>query len=176
MATLYLGLGSNLGDRQGNLQMALRLLTRLARVEAVSSLYETQPAGGPAGQAPFYNAVAHLECGLEPAALLRFLKNIEHEIGRRPGAPRWGPRPIDLDVLLYDNLIIQEEGLEIPHPALAERPFVLTPLCELVPGLRHPVLDKTVQELLDMVDTAGMKTIAAPRWRGEMAKTEPLGL
>ena len=99
---VYIGLGSNLGNREGNLRMALRLLEPLCRVEAVSALYETAPVGVE-DQPPFYNAACRVATGLEPEALLRFLQRVEFEVGRRPGGPRWGPRPIDLDILLYGD-------------------------------------------------------------------------
>ncbi len=93
MGTAYIGLGANTGNREANLRMALGGLTRMARVEAVSSLYETDPVGSEE-QLAFYNAVCRIQTGLEPESLLRLLKTLEHEIGRRPGAERWGPRPI----------------------------------------------------------------------------------
>src|SRR5438105_8263295 len=127
MATVYISLGANTGNREANLRMALHGLTRMARVEAVSSLDETDPLGLEE-QPAFYNAVCRLETGLEPEALMRFLKTLEHEIGRRPGTERWGPRPIDLDILLYEELIVEGDELEVPHPRLAERAFVLVPL------------------------------------------------
>jgi 2-amino-4-hydroxy-6-hydroxymethyldihydropteridine diphosphokinase len=142
---IYIGLGSNLGNRAGNIAMALRYLEPLARATRVSSTYETAPVG-PADQPNFYNAVAEVITGLEPAALLRHLKNIEYEIGRRPG-PRWGPRPIDLDLLLYDDQAITTDDLTIPHPRLSERAFVLVPLAELAPDLRHSALTGSIDEL-----------------------------
>ncbi len=176
MTEVYLGLGANLGNRQANLRMALRLLTRMTRVEAVSSLYETAAVGGPEGQPPFYNAVAQLECGLEPPALLRFLQNLEREIGRRPFSPRWGPRPVDLDILLYGDRILREEGLELPHPRLKERAFVLTPLAELAPELCPPGQGQTVRELLAQVDASGVRLVAASGWQGDLRPAERLSL
>ena len=164
MATVYLGLGANLGNREANLRMALRGLSRMTRLEAVSSLYETEPMGGPSGQPPFYNAACRVEMGLEPRPLLRFLQNLEQEIGRRQGGPLWEPRPIDLDVLLYAERILEEEGLVIPHPRLAERAFVLAPLAEIAAGLRHPRLGRTVGELLEAVSQEGVRRIAGPGW------------
>lgn len=163
MAVAYLGLGSNLGDRLANLQRALALLSRLGRVEAVSSLYETVPVGGPPGQAPYYNAVCCLATELPPRELLRALKEIEGELGRRPG-PRWGPRPLDLDILLYDDRVVQEAGLEVPHPRLGERAFALVPLAELAPGVRHPVTGETVEGMLEGVVREGVALVAGPGW------------
>ncbi len=165
MAIVYLGLGSNLGNREANLRAALRGLWRRGRVEAVSSLYETEPVGGPA-QPPFYNAVCRWETGLEPRPLLRFLQGLEHELGRRLGEERWAPRPIDLDVLLYGDRIVGEEGLTIPHPRLAERPFVLVPLAEIAADARHPVEGKTVAELLAAAGTEGVRRVAEAGWDG----------
>jgi len=162
---IYLGLGSNLGNRAANLRMALRYLPPLARVEEVSSLYETAPLGGEE-QPPFYNAVCRISAGLGPEALLRHLKQIEFAIGRRP-APRWGPRPIDLDILLYGDQVLNQEGLVIPHPLLVERAFVLVPLAEIAPHLAHPVLGKTVAGLLSALDEAALsrvRKIEPPGW------------
>ncbi len=165
MTIVYLGLGSNLGNREANLRAALRGLWRMGRVEAVSSLYETEPVGGPA-QPPFYNAACSWETGLEPRPLLRFLQGLEQELGRRLGKERWAPRPIDLDVLLCGDRIVSEEGLTIPHPRLAERPFVLAPLAEIAADARHPVEGKTIAELLAAAGTEGVRRIAEAGWDG----------
>jgi len=166
-ATVYLGLGANVGDRLANLRMALARLQTLARLEEVSSLYETQPQGV-SDQPLFFNAVCRVSTGLEPQALLRFLKNLEWEIGRRPGSQTWGPRPIDLDILLYDTRVVDAPELKVPHPRLAERAFVLVPLAELAPELRHPLLGKTMKELLASVGQEGVKRIAPAGWeKGE---------
>jgi len=166
-ATVYLGLGANVGDRLANLRMALVRLQTLARLEAVSSLYETQPQGV-SDQPLFFNAVCRVTTGLEPQALLRFLKNLEWEIGRRPGGQTWGPRPIDLDILLYDERVVDAPELKVPHPRLAERAFVLIPLAELAPELRHPLLGRTMKELLASVGEEGVGRIAPAGWeKGE---------
>lgn len=160
--TVYISLGANVGNRLANLRMALRLLHPLSPIEALSSLYETAPFGM-TDQPPFYNAVCRVVTGLDPYGLLRLLKQIEHEIGRRPG-PRWGPRPIDLDILLYGDHVLVSPELTIPHPGLAERAFVLAPLAELAPHLQHPTFGKTVSELLAAVDQSGIQRLSGPQW------------
>jgi 2-amino-4-hydroxy-6-hydroxymethyldihydropteridine diphosphokinase len=157
-SAVYLGLGSNLGNREANQRMALRLLEPLCRVEEVSSLYETTPVGLEA-QPPFYNAACRITTGLEPGALLRFLKRVEFEVGRRPGGPRWGPRPIDLDLLLYDDVVMESDDLVLP-----ERPFVLVPLAEIAPEACHPVLGRTVRELLAAAGEEGVALVASAGW------------
>ena len=169
---VYLGLGSNLGDRRGNLAEALRRLPPLVQVQAVSSLYETQPVG-PQEQPLFYNAACRGVTGLPPLELLRHVKQIERDLGRRPdGAPseRWGPRPIDIDVLLYGESVIDEAGLRVPHVELANRAFVLVPLAELAAGLRHPELGRTIGELADATDRSGVEKRAASGWEQEEAE------
>jgi 2-amino-4-hydroxy-6-hydroxymethyldihydropteridine diphosphokinase len=149
MATVYLALGSNLGDRRGNLDAALAALRGhpAIRVGAVSTFIETEPMGGPAGQGPYLNGAARIETDLAPADLLAELKCIERELGRREG-PRWGPRPIDLDIILYDDLRMDTPELTLPHPRFRERRFVLTPLAEIAPEVRDPVTGCMVKELL----------------------------
>ena len=146
---IHLGLGSNLGNRLANLRMALRFLEPLVRIEAVSSLYQTAPVG-PKPQPDFYNAVCRGRTGLAPEGLLRYLKHVEFEIGRRPG-PRWGPRSIDIDILLYGDRLVETPDLVIPHPLLAERAFVLVPLAEVSPAIVHPALKQSIARL-----TAGL--------------------
>ncbi len=165
LPAVYLGLGSNLGNRLANLRMALRLLAPLCRVEETSSLYETVPVGVE-DQPSFYNAVCRVTTGLEPRGLLRHVKSIEFQIGRRP-AVHWGPRPIDIDVLLYGETVVEEPDLVVPHPRLAERAFVLAPLAELAPRLRHPVLRKTVRQLLAALGSAGVVEMEGRGWEGQ---------
>lgn len=137
----------------------------MGRVEAVSSLYETEPSGGPE-QPPFLNAACRFETGLEPRPLLSFLKGLEHELGRRPGGEQWGPRPIDLDILLYEDRLVDEEGLVVPHRRLAERPFVLAPLAEIAAGVPHPVAGKSVAQLLKVAGEQGVCRVAGAGWEG----------
>ncbi len=143
----YVALGSNLGDRRAQLAAALEALrsTPETRVVAVSALYETEPVGPPQGR--YLNAAVHLKTGLAPGALLARLLAIEAEAGRVRGPERNAPRSLDLDLLLYADLELREPGLEVPHPRLAERPFVLEPLRELAPELVHPALGASVEEL-----------------------------
>ena len=181
-AVVYLGLGSNLGDRRRNLAEALRRLPPLVQVLAVSSLYETQPVG-PQEQPLFYNAACRGVTGLPPLELLRHVKQIEHDLGRRPdGGPgrrppvraseRWGPRPIDIDVLLYGDSVIDEANLRVPHVELANRAFVLVPLAELAADLRHAELGRTIGEIADAIDRSGVQKRAASGW--EQGEAEEL--
>ena len=143
---MYIGAGTNLGDRRANLAGALRELSRVSDVAAISSVYETEPVGDP-DQPPFWNLAVRLRTMLEPHALLTELQAMEHRLGRRP-THRFGPRVIDLDVLLYADREIATSRLEIPHPRLMERAFVLLPLSELDPELRHPVTGARIADRL----------------------------
>lgn len=150
MALVYLGLGSNVGDRAAFIERAAAALATQPHttVHRRSSVHEYAAVGGPP-QAPFLNAVVEITTSLPPRDLLDGLREIEAALGRaRPDAVRWGPRTIDLDLLLYDHLVLDEDGLTIPHPRLAERRFVLEPLVELAPEVRHPILNLTARELL----------------------------
>jgi dihydroneopterin aldolase / 2-amino-4-hydroxy-6-hydroxymethyldihydropteridine diphosphokinase len=149
MVEAIIALGSNLGDRAKNLKQSLSALGEYGRVTAISSVYETKPMYNE-DQGWFLNAVVSLETELNPARLLEALQSIEKSMGRERGV-RYGPRVIDLDIVFYDGLVVSEPGLEVPHPRLAERPFVLEPLREIRPDLVHPVLKVTVSELASSV-------------------------
>jgi 2-amino-4-hydroxy-6-hydroxymethyldihydropteridine diphosphokinase len=138
MTTAFVGIGSNLGDRETNLERALQLLSADDGIEviAVSEIRETEPVG-PVEQGPFLNGAARLETSLAPRELLERLLAIENRLGR-VRTERWGPRTIDLDLLLYGNERIDESGLTVPHPRLHERRFVLEPLADLDPALEIP--------------------------------------
>lgn len=147
MHTAFLSLGSNVGDREAHLLDALgRLEAAGIRILRRSSIYETEPRDFQA-QPWFLNLVVEVETELSPRLLLASMQAIELQMGRKRGVPK-GPRPIDIDILLFGETVINTPDLEIPHPRMCERRFVLEPLAELEPGLRHPVNGKTVREML----------------------------
>lgn len=150
----YIGLGSNIGDRELKLLMAVAELGKLpgTRVTAVSDFYETEPVGG-VPQENFYNAAVRLNTSLAPLELLDHLKRLETEVFKRVPSERWGARSMDLDILLYGDRIVESERLTIPHPHLAERRFALKPLADIAPDLVHPALGKTITELLQALTT-----------------------
>ncbi len=148
-AFVYLGLGSNLGDRESNLAQALAMLVEKVRLEKYSSIYETEPVGY-SEQPDFLNMVCSGSTDLDPFDLLTFVKEIEKGLGRVPSFPN-APRPIDIDILFYDDQIIRSESLTIPHSRIAERAFVLVPLSEIAPKLIHPENGKHVEELLSEI-------------------------
>ncbi|MCB0215143.1 MAG: 2-amino-4-hydroxy-6-hydroxymethyldihydropteridine diphosphokinase [Chloroflexi bacterium] len=158
---VYISLGSNIGDRAGRLRLALTALEALLPGLQVSPVYETAPVGL-LDQPDFLNCVAAGDSRLAPRALLRAFKHIEREIGRRAGGPRFGPRVIDLDLLLYGDRVLSLPArpgwpaLTLPHPSLHERAFVLVPLADLAPGLRHPLLGASMATLAEQADRSGV--------------------
>lgn len=164
-STVYLSLGGNLGDPAKSMGAALRLLDadESTRIVAVSSLYRTPP-WGKVDQPDFLNAAAELSTGLAPRALLDLCLDAERRL-KRVREERWGPRLIDIDILVFGDRIIHEAGLEVPHPRMLERAFVLAPLAEIAPGLR--VAGKSVSERLAAADAAGIERLPSGRewWR-----------
>lgn len=145
----FIGLGSNLGDRRKNIERAIEELrnSNSVKVIKISNLYETEPIGGPP-QGKFLNAAAEVETQLTPRALLALLKKVEQKVGRAPSEIRWGPREIDLDILLFGDLRIDEPDLKIPHPLLHKRNFALEPLCEIAPEAVHSIFKKSAADIL----------------------------
>jgi 2-amino-4-hydroxy-6-hydroxymethyldihydropteridine diphosphokinase len=154
MCEVFLGLGSNLGDRAGFLDQAVVALAALGKV-AASPWYETAAVGLP-GAPAFLNGVVRLETDLAPDELLRQTREVERRLGRDP-LRRAGPRTMDIDILLYGRQVVSRPGLIIPHPRLHQRAFVLVPLADLAPSLVHPVLGKTVAAMLADVDRGGVE-------------------
>lgn len=146
MVEAFIALGSNVGDRAAHLRAAIEALTRIDSHLLVSPFYETAPVGY-LDQGPFLNGVVRIETGLDPAALLRALLAVEVEHGRVRDV-RNGPRTLDLDLILYGDLVFETPELVVPHPRLQERAFVLVPLCDLAPERVHPVSGATMRELL----------------------------
>lgn len=147
MPVVYIGIGSNIGAREDNCLRAIGLLEENGlRITRRSSVYETEP-WGVKDQQGFINMVVEAETDISPRELLVLLKRVENEMGRQPGI-KWGPRLIDLDILLFDDLIMEESDLTIPHPMMHRRNFVLAPLAEIAPEKVHPVLAKKIRDLL----------------------------
>ncbi len=144
LVTVYLSLGSNLGNRQENLDKALKILSERMQVGKVSSIYDTEPIG-PIAQPRFLNLAVEVKTRLTPEGLLALVKGVELMMGRhgRTGEPR----TIDIDILLYGNSVVKVQGLEIPHARMMERQFVLVPLAEIAPDAVHPVTKKTIKEM-----------------------------
>lgn len=152
---IYLALGTNLGDRRANLRAAIAALPPTLTVLVESPIYETPP-WGITDQSAFLNMALKGETLLAPLALLSLLKRRETQLGRTPSI-RYGPRQIDMDILFYDSLILDTPELVIPHPRLQERAFALVPLADIAPDYYHPVLEKTVREMLASCNTSGVK-------------------
>lgn len=146
---MFIGLGSNLGDRKGNLRAAISHLENsgFVTIAAISPFYDTV-AQGYEDQPDFLNCVVKVQTSLEPEELLKILKGIEKKMGRER-TERWGPRTIDLDILFYDTLVVRNNGLRIPHPEVHKRWFVLKPMSDIEPNYEHPVLKKTIRQLLE---------------------------
>lgn len=154
MPLCLLGLGSNLGNRAALLRAAVQRLeqTSSTRIVSRSGLHETSPIGGPRGQEAFLNAAVLVETSLPPDSLLAIVGRIETELGRQRNE-RWGPRTVDIDLLIYDDLIQTTETLQLPHPRMAWRRFILVPAAEAAPSMRHPRIGWTIRELLDHLNT-----------------------
>ncbi len=159
MKTAYLGLGSNLGNREQHIETALaKLAAPGLRVARVSSLYETEPVGFTA-QRWFLNLVAEIETELFPMQLLSRIATVEQALGRVRTVKN-GPRTLDIDILLYGRAVVRTARLEIPHPRMAERRFVLAPLAELAPDLRHPVTHQSIRAMLDAAPAVAVRKIS----------------
>ena len=152
MHSAYIGFGSNIGDRLAHIQNAIHALSKTEGItlQKISSVYKTAPVGYEA-QAEFLNGVAAIQTSLSPLSLLHTLKNIETAIGRQHRI-RWGPREIDLDILIYGDLCLQTEKLVIPHPEMHLRGFVLVPFAEIAPDLVHPIFEESIQTLLNPLE------------------------
>ena len=160
---VFIGLGSNLGDRGGFLNQAAARLRQLDGVSVVwfSPVYESEPVGNEP-QPLFLNAVGELETALLPVDLLARLKAIEQDLGRKPGE-RWGPREIDLDILLYDGLVYDRDGITVPHPRLEERRFVLVPFRDIAPDVVHPISGMTIEELAQRCRGGGRMQLSSQK-------------
>jgi 2-amino-4-hydroxy-6-hydroxymethyldihydropteridine diphosphokinase len=161
----YLALGANIGNRIANMRAAVRAMGDAGEVAGVSSLYES-PAMVQAGARPgpeFLNAACEIVTPLDAQSLLAFIKRVEHALGRRP-ARRWAARPIDVDILLYGDAVVDTPDLTIPHPRMAERSFVLVPLAEIAPAVVHPVLAKRIADIAAGAGAAGLTRVAGSEW------------
>jgi 2-amino-4-hydroxy-6-hydroxymethyldihydropteridine diphosphokinase len=149
MSKVFLGIGTNLGNRKANLRKAREMIgEHIGRIWNSSSVYETAPWGFEA-ENDFLNMVIEVETNLSPSEIMKKIAGIESKLGRERDQDRYSSRVIDIDIVLYDDLAINENGLKIPHPLMHERKFVLVPLCELAPDMIHPVLEKSMSVLLE---------------------------
>jgi 2-amino-4-hydroxy-6-hydroxymethyldihydropteridine diphosphokinase len=166
IARAYLSLGSNIGDREDHLRAALDRLSVHGNLAAVSSLYETEPVEF-TQQAWFLNCAVALDTGESASELLQTALSVEREMGRQRTQDK-GPRSIDIDILLFDQSVINEKGLTIPHPGMAQRHFVLEPLAEIAPDLVHPVLGKTIGKLRDALPPG--QVVRRLEWSGDVRR------
>ncbi|WP_300673800.1 2-amino-4-hydroxy-6-hydroxymethyldihydropteridine diphosphokinase [Desulfoluna sp.] len=160
MHEVFLCLGSNMGDRKAYFDRALQEIESraIARVVEVSPLYKTSPVDY-TDQAWFLNGAARVETSLSPRELLVRLKQVETDLGRDAGGVRFGPRPMDIDIILYDDLVYSDEVLTIPHPRMDKRAFVLTPLCDIDSEIIHPKMNKKLRILLSEIDDASQEVL-----------------
>jgi 2-amino-4-hydroxy-6-hydroxymethyldihydropteridine diphosphokinase len=167
-ARCLVALGSNLGDRLANLQAGLREIADADGVDvvAVSPIYETAPVGGPDGQGPYLNAALAADVAIDAESLLGMLHRIE-EGRERSRDVYWGPRTLDLDLLVHGNLVVDTPTLQVPHPRMHERRFVMVPVCDIAPDLVHPTLGRTMRDLLaDLPADPGELTRFSDTWIG----------
>jgi 2-amino-4-hydroxy-6-hydroxymethyldihydropteridine diphosphokinase len=165
MHTAYIGLGSNLGQRLANCQSALKLLGQQEGIEVtrVSRWYESDALldHSPSGQPPYINGAARLDTSLSPESLISALVAVEASLGRPHPRPKGEPRTIDLDLLLYDELVLNTPALTVPHPHMTKRMFVLAPMCDIAPHLIHPVTGRSLNQLMA---TLGVGTMRVELW------------
>ncbi len=160
--TVILSLGSNLGDRLRYLERALEQLRRELKIERVSSVYETRPVGE-ADQPWFLNLVCYAYTQMDPHTLLWYIQAIESALGRQRSEDQFAPRTLDIDIVAFEDRVIEEPNLEIPHPRMAERAFVLEPLAEIAPEWLHPVENKTAREMREgLAQDEGVRVYADP--------------
>jgi len=157
METVYLGMGSNLGDRKAFIQHAISSLPPSVIPTLCSSLYQTQPWGYEE-QGEFLNMALEAQTDLSPSELLLYLKDIEKRVGRKASFIN-GPREIDIDILFFGNQIMEEDSLIVPHPRIQERPFVLGPLSEIAPNLSHPGLSKSLSKIMESLDMSSIRQL-----------------
>ena len=169
--TVYLSLGSNLGDRAAHLRAAVERLRELGEIRALSDIYETEPVDV-RDQPWFLNCVAEIATTLMPMQLLAHTQQIEHDLGRRRLCPK-GPRVVDIDILLFGRSVVDSPRLTIPHAAMHQRRFVLLPLTDIAPDLRHPVLRRSLRELLAALPPTGQKIRRLGKLTDQPATPEP---